>query len=165
LKRAHDFRLDEGASGLERARPLCDAPEPPGRSVAALRQLQQRLERGGGARGKRLAELALQAGITPPARHFESIALWTELARENASLRRAADKLMERSETLGRRIRRTKARAQALRVKLVLRRLGLNPRNVLQTPFDPRLAPGQPQPERTRGDLSRGSGAPPKDER
>lgn len=100
----------------------------PGPAPAAIERLRKRLERGAGLRGVYLAELALRAGITPPRARFQAgaeAALWTELARENAALRREADRLMARKESITRRIRRARARLQGLRVRLMQQRLGL----------------------------------------
>jgi hypothetical protein len=101
---------------------------------SALQKLQKRLARGAGLRGARLAELALRAGLTPPAPHPRAgacgtaeAALWMALARENAALRREATKLVERKETIIRRIHRVKTRLELLRLKLLQRRLGVAP--------------------------------------
>ena len=116
----------------------------PQRPPGALQRLRTRLARGGGARGARLAELALRAGITVPPREAEmhgagslEAALWMELVRENATLRHAADKLAERQEILSRRIRRTKERLQALRLKVIQRRTGLTAKDLVEMPSPP----------------------------
>lgn len=122
------------------------APEqnPPGgeqvprRPPGALQRLRDRLERGGGLRGARLAELALRAGITLPPREAEmhgagslEAALWMDLVRENATLRHEAEKLTERQETLSRRIQRAKARLQVLRLEVFQRRTGLTAKDLV----------------------------------
>ena len=115
----------------------------PQRLPGALQRLRQRLERGGGLRGARLAELALRAGITVPPREAEvgagslEAALWMELIRENATLRHEADKLAEREEVLSRRIQRTKARLQVLRLKVIQQRTGLTAKDLLEMPSPP----------------------------
>jgi hypothetical protein len=117
-----------------------EVPRPP----ATLQRLMKRLERGGGPSMARLAELALRAGITVPRRPAEThgsggleTALWMELARENATLRREADKLAERQETLSRRIHRAKERLRELRLKVIQRRTGLTKKELLNMPSPP----------------------------
>lgn len=114
------------------------------RPPAAIQRLRKRLERGGGLRGIRLAELALRAGIIVPPPPAEThgpggleAALWMEMARENAVLRREAEKLAERQETLSRRIQRAKARLRELRLKVARRRLGLEDKDLLDLPSAP----------------------------
>lgn len=123
---------------------LPSGEQAPQRLPGALQQLCRRLERGGGLRGARLAELALRAGITVPPREAGArgggsleASLWMELVRENATLRHEADKLAERQETLSRRIQRAKARLQALRLKVIQRRTGLTAKDLLEMPSPP----------------------------
>jgi hypothetical protein len=103
----------------------------PRRPPATLQRLWKLITRETGSRGARLAEQALRAGLMPPARYSQAhgggsleAALWMELARENAALRREAARLAERKESLARRIQRAKGRLQLLRFKLAQRRLG-----------------------------------------
>jgi hypothetical protein len=100
------------------------------RPDSALQRLKRRLMRGAGRRGARLAELALRAGLTPPSGRLATpasarleAAVWMQMARENATLRREVSKLTGRERTLVLRIQRAKARVRALRLRLLQRRL------------------------------------------
>lgn len=121
---------------------LFGADEAPRRPVATIQKLKKRLESRSGLRGAQLAELVLRAGITLPARRRPvrgsqavEAALWTELARENAILRREAERLMERQHSLSRRIQRAKTRVQDLRLKILQWRLGLTSKDLLDVPL------------------------------
>jgi hypothetical protein len=111
---------------------LFDAEPAPLRPPAALQRLMKSLESRAGKRGARLAAINLRAGIAPPAPRTDlpgaegvQAALWMELARENATLRREAARLVQRQHSLSRRIDRAKTRVHELRLKLIERRLTL----------------------------------------
>ena len=138
-------------------------PEPaPQRPPAGLQRLMKSLESRSGKRGARLAAITLRAGIAPPATPTEppgaeavQAALWMELARENASLRREAARLEERQHSLSRRIQRARNRVQELRLKLLQRRLGVKLWSLEDIPL------GDSPPERIAGTPAQPSPAGP----
>jgi len=104
------------------------------RQVAAAGQLKKSLAAGEASPAARLAEAALFAGLaqTPKRRsHFDlrsylgiQDSMSEQLERENAALRRRAEKLEARKESILRRIARTEVRLEHMRWQVVQRQLG-----------------------------------------